>query len=193
LIEKREELKVVGEAGEGPAAISLIERAEPDIAVMEIALPRLSGIEVVRRVTRSGKRCRFLVLSDGDGPMHLRNAFAAGASAFVSKADPSDQLLRAIDAIRAGRRYVSPSASHHLAEVVAAGGEPETATDRLSSREREILQLIAEGLSTKEVATSLGISARTVETHRASLMHKLGIHKVSGLVRLAIREGLISA
>jgi DNA-binding NarL/FixJ family response regulator len=191
LMERREDLAVVGEADNGPSAVALIERLEPEIAVTDIALPRLSGIEVTRRLARSGMRCRFLVLSDDSGGTHLKQAFAAGAAAFVCKTDPSEHLLQAVDALKAGRRYVSPSSSHHLAEIVAAGESP-TPAERLSSREREIVQLIAEGLSSKEIATSLSISARTVESHRANVMQKLDIHKVPGLVRFAIREGLVS-
>ena len=118
----------------------------------------------------------------------------AGAAGFLSKADTSDELLRAIDTIHAGQRYVSPALAHHLVNLVAAGqADPErAATKPLTSREREVLQLVAEGLSSKEIAVSLGVSTRTVESHRAKLMEKLGIHKASALVRYAIREGLLN-
>lgn len=192
LMERRDDLRVVGEAEDGPAASRLIETLAPDLVVTEISLPHLSGIEVTRRAIRAGSRCRFLVLSSDDSGSHLQRALAAGAAAFVCKTDPSAQLLEAVDAVRVGRRYVSPSMAHHLVEIVASGNDAPAEGCRLSSREREVLQLVAEGLSSKEVASSLGISTRTVESHRASLMEKLDIHKVSGLVRYAIREGLVS-
>jgi len=193
LMEKRGDLTVVGEAEDGPTASALIEKLAPDLVVTEIALPRLSGIEVTRRVVRAGSRCRFLILSSDDGGSGLQQAISAGASGFVCKSDPSEQLLQAVDVVSSGRSYVSPSVAHYLVEIVASGNESQAGPHCLSSREREVLQLVAEGLSSKEIATSLGISTRTVESHRANLMEKLDIHKISGLVRYAIREGLVSA
>jgi DNA-binding NarL/FixJ family response regulator len=193
LIEKREDLCVAGEAADGSSVPDLVEDLDPDLVVTEIALPHLSGIEVIRRVLRSGGRARFLILASQAGRSQVEQALAAGASAFVCKSDPARELFQAIDAVRAGHSYVSPTLTHHLVDLVARGrGQTERQNGDLTSREREILQLIAEGLSSKETASELGISIRTVESHRANLMEKLGIHKISGLVRFAIREGLLS-
>jgi DNA-binding NarL/FixJ family response regulator len=192
LIQKRADLCVVGEASEGSCVADLVAELEPDMVVTEIALPRLSGIDVTRRVVGGSFRPRVLILTSQTGKAHVEQALAAGASGFVCKSDPADELYKAIDAVRSGHSYVSPTIAHHLVDLVAKGRQPAGANSELTGREREILQLIAEGLSSKETATALGISIRTVETHRANLMQKLGIHKVSGLVRFAIREGLLN-
>ncbi|MGH0030367.1 MAG: response regulator [Myxococcota bacterium] len=193
LIQKRTRFEIVGEAADGPTALTQIPELKPDIVLLDAALPRLSGIEVTRRLARCGSVPRVLVLSAQGGGPALKQALAAGAAGCLSKADPSEELIEGIEAVAAGRRYVSPSLAHHLIEIVASDDAcDEGGAGNLTSREREILQLVAEGLSSKEIASSLNISTRTVESHRARVMEKLGIHKVSGLVRYAIREGLLS-
>lgn len=193
LIETRGDCSVVAEASDGPETIDLIEKHAPDLVITESSLPRLSGVEVTRRCIRNGSRSRFLFLSTHDGRRHVEQAFHAGAAGYVCKGDPATELLRAIDAVRGERTYLSPTVAAHLVDVVIGrNGSPESDDADLTSREREVLQLVAEGMSSKEIASSLGVSTRTVESHRSNLMDKLGIHKVSGLVRYAIREGLLS-
>lgn len=193
MIDKHPGFEVVGEAADGASAVELVEKLKPDIVLLESTLPRLSGIEVVRRLVRGGSVSRFLILSGQDAGSALKQALAAGAAGFLCKSDACEQLFQGIEAVAAGRRFVSPSMAHHLVEIVASGdSDMRGEGGRLTSREREILQLVAEGMSSKEVASSLRISTRTVESHRAKVMEKLGIHKVSGLVRYAIREGLLS-
>ena len=193
LIERRGDLYVVGEASDGQEALELALRIKPDILISELCLPKLSGVEVAHRIHRTHTHTRVLILSAAPGRGQVREALRAGASGFVSKSDGSSELLQAIDALREDRSYLSPTVSRHVVEALT-GGESGIRTGgltQLTSREREVLQLIAEGLSSKEIADSLELSTRTVETHRSHIMEKLGIHKVSSLVRFAIREGLV--
>ena len=194
LIENEEGLYVGGEATEGDEALEMAERLKPNGLVTEVTLPRLSGIELTRRVVASGAPTRVLILSDQEGPFQVKEALRSGASGYVSKRDSGDELIRAIDALRKGQSYISPSVSQKIVDGLTRGddaAEADSPLERLTSRERQVLQLVAEGLSSKEIAAHLDVSTRTVESHRGHLMDKLGIHKVSGLVRLAIREGLI--
>lgn len=193
LLETRDDFAVSAEADDGASALTLVQDLKPDVVVTEVALPRLSGIDLIRRLKRAGCMSQFLILSSHAGSSILQQALAAGAAGFVCKSDTAKELVQAIDAVAAGQRYVSPSIAHHLVDLVAAGPTPPgTDARHLTSREREVLQLVAEGLSSKEIAASLGVSTRTVESHRANVMEKLGIHKVSALVRYAIREGLLN-
>jgi DNA-binding NarL/FixJ family response regulator len=158
---------------------------------MDIWLPRLSGIEATRKITHDN-RSRVLIVSQHDSWSYVEEALKAGASGYLVKTSSGAQLFTALRAVRAGKSYLSPDIAGRVVDAVVrpdrGSGSPVGA---LSGREREVLQLIGEGLSSKEIADSLGVSARTVEAHRASVMHKVGIHKVAGLVRFAIREGLI--
>jgi DNA-binding NarL/FixJ family response regulator len=191
LIEATDDFEVVAEASDGVAAVEVVERHRPDIVVMDIWLPRLSGIEATRKIALGG-RTRVLILSQHDSWNYVEEALRAGAAGYLVKTSSGSALLIALRAIRAGKRYLSPDIAGRVVDALVrperGSGSPVAA---LSGREREVLQLIGEGLSSKEMAGSLGLSARTVEAHRASVMHKLGIHKVAGLVRFAIREGII--
>ena len=191
LIEATDDFEVVAEASDGATAVEVVERHRPDIVVMDIWLPRLSGIEATRKIVLGG-RTRVLILSQHDSWSYVEDALKAGASGYLVKTSSGSTLLTALRAIRAGKTYLSPDIAGRVVDAVVrperGSGSP-AAT--LSGREREVLQLISEGLSSKEIGVSLHVSSRTVEAHRGSVMHKLGIHKVAGLVRFAIREGLI--
>ena len=188
-----DDLKVVGEAQDGREAIEAAERLRPDVIVMDIWLPRLSGLAATEEIVKADRGARILILSVHEGRSFVEDAFRAGALGYVVKTGPVKELIEAIDAVRQGRSYLSPAITEH---VVGAIRDPrDSATNglgALSSREREVLQRIAEGLASKEIAADLHLSRRTVETHRANLMRKLGAHKASSLVRIAIREGLVS-
>lgn len=192
IIESQGSAKVVAETGDGREAVELAREHRPDIAVLDLWMPRLSGEAAARQIVESGCGTRVLILSMHEDSKPVRGAFRAGALGYVVKSAASSELLDAIAALRAGRTYVSPSVAHHL--VSALDEEPSAPSPLLSltDREREVLQLIAEGLSTKEVATQLGVSTKTADSHRTSLMRKLGVHKASELVRIAIREGVIA-
>ena len=185
-------LNVVAEAADGLEALQKALELRPEVVLSEIALPRLSGLELARRLATSGSRSRVLILSGSEGRSQVHEAMRAGAAGYLTKSGSASDLIEAIEAVRAGRGYLSSSVARHVVDVIARQerGACSSASE-LTGREREVLQLVAEGLSSKEIACALSISTRTVESHRAKLMEKLGIHRVSGLVRLAIREGLI--
>lgn len=192
LVDREEELSVVAEASDGRQALEIALRLQPDIVITELSTPRLSGIEVIRRLRQELPQVRLIVLSGHEGRNQVEQALRAGAVGYVCKSGSAKELMLAIDTVRNGRSYVSPVVAQHLVSALSGKGGSDPAYEELTSREREILQLIAEGLSSKEIATELSVSTRTVESHRANVMEKLGIHKVSGLVRFAIREGFLS-
>jgi two-component system, NarL family, response regulator NreC len=192
LIDRAGGYEIVCQASDGEEALACIETHAPDVVILEFTLPQVTGTEVVRRAKQRGSRARFLFLSDRDRRQDVEEALQTGADGYVVKRDSADDLFTAIERVSRGQIHLSPSVTNHLVEMalhrddVAQGG-----LSQLSSREREVLRMIAEGLSNKEIAAALRLSVRTIDSHRASMMEKLGIHKVSGLVRYAIREGLL--
>jgi DNA-binding NarL/FixJ family response regulator len=192
LLETRDDLEVVGEAADGEEAVALVLEKKPDIALMDIWMPRLSGIDATRRIGKRGVDTKVLVLSMHAGRSYVEEVLRAGAAGYVVKNAAAEDLLEAIDAVRDGASYLSPVITQQVVDAIARpeDGAPQ-GLSALTDREREVLQLIAEGLSSKEIAGVLGVSLKTVDSHRSNLMDKLDIHKVSGLVRFAIRSGLI--
>jgi DNA-binding NarL/FixJ family response regulator len=194
IIETRPDLRVVAEADEGQEAIRAALEHRPDIAVIDLWMPGLGGIEAARRIVEEGSGTRVIILSMHEDWSRVRDALQSGAVGYVVKSAASEQLLEAIDAVREGRSFLSPAVSHHVMRAVRHPGAPQVGSpiELLSCREREVLQLVAEGLSAKEIAARLGLSAKTAEAHRGKLMAKLGIRRSSMLVRFAIREGLVA-
>lgn len=193
ILESRPGIEVVGEAGDGVAALEWIRSAEPDVALVDISMPRLSGIEVIRQLAKEALDTRAIVLSAHETHAHVAQALKAGAVGYVVKGDGASELFEAVEAVRAGKSYLSPTIAHGVVQAMTRGGDVRTsATSSLTDRELEVLRHIAEGLSSKEIASALGVSAKTVDTHRANLMSKLKVRKVSRLVRVAIQEGLVS-
>jgi DNA-binding NarL/FixJ family response regulator len=188
LLEATGRLDVVGLASDGLEAVEMASRLQPRVVVMDIWMPRLSGIEATRRIHASGGRSRVLIFSVHESQRYVEQAMRAGASGYVVKTAEPTELIQAIDAVVAGRTYISPAIAQQLVAAFSGG----SAASALTSREMEVLRLIAEGPSSKEIAAQLGVSVRTVDSHRARLMQKLGIRKATGLVRFAIREGLIA-
>lgn len=190
LLEKSPSLSVVGEAGDGPGAVKKVQELAPDIVLMDISLPNLNGIEATRRILALRPQVKVIVLSMHSDPRFVREALKAGASGYLLKDSAFEELLAAVAAVAAGQDYLSPAIAH----IVVAGCvlSVAAAASVLSSREREVLQLLAEGRSTKQIALHLGLSAKTVETHRMQVMKKLDIHSIAGLTRFAIREGLVA-
>ncbi len=194
LLDNRNDIHVVGEASDGEEVLHVVGQELPDVVVMDISMPKLSGIDATRRITESGSRAKILVLSMHESPGYVEEVLRAGASGYLLKDSASEELVQAIDAIRAGDSYLSPSITQQVVDALAHPADrPSSAVSVLSERERQVLTLIAEGLSSKEIARDLGVSLKTIESHRANLMDKLEIHKVSGLVRFAIRVGLVTA
>ena len=191
LFEKLNGCEVVGEAADGEEALVCVQTQQIDLVVLEMDLPVVAGPEVVRRAKAEGSSARFLFLTSRDGKRDVEEAFQAGANGFACKTDSVADLIAAFETVRRGQTYLSPNATRHLVEIAIGNHAPEMGRCGLTPRELEILQLIAEGLSSKEIADKLHVSARTVDSHRANMMEKLEIRKVSKLVRYAIREGLL--
>ena len=194
ILESHRGFQVVAEVGDGREAVRAAGEKKPDVVLIELHLPRLSGLEAIRYIRKENDAVRCIVVSAHGGQGQVKEALLAGATGYVPKSSPSKELVDAIESVRSGRPYLAPTVAEHVVKAITSM-QPGFAGDKadLTCREREVLQLITEGLSTKEIATDLGISVKTVQTHRASLMHKTGIHKASSLVRYAIREGLVSA
>lgn len=192
ILEANADTTVVGEVSDGREAVEAVKRLSPDVVIMEICLPRLSGIGATDEFRKSSPNTRILILSAHPELRFVREALRAGASGYLVKSESSKALIKALGIVHGGGRYISPEAAAGLMDLAM---DPEGANTgplgELTSREREILQRLAEGLSAKEVAGDLGISMRTAESHRANLMRKLGVHKTAELVRIAFREGLL--
>jgi DNA-binding NarL/FixJ family response regulator len=194
LVESLDGVTVVAETGDGREALELIERHRPDVVLLDITLPGLNGLEIAERTSRSCPSTRIVILSVHASEAYVAQALRAGVAAYLLKDAAATELSLALRAVVRGETYLSPSISKQVVEGFLRN--PDLAPGLLSgltARQREILQLVAEGRSTKEIAALLDISVKTVETHRTQLMERLGIHDVPGLVRLAIREGLISS
>ncbi len=194
LLEVRQDFTVVGEASDGEEAVAVVMEKQPDVVLMDINMPKLSGIDATRQLEKAGCRSKILVLSMHENRAYVEEVLRAGASGYVVKNSASKDVHAAIDAVYSGASYLSPAITQQIVDAIARpedSGEPRISM--LTEREREVLELITEGLSSKEIASDLGVSLRTIDSHRSNLMEKLDIHKVSGLVRFAIRAGLIEA
>jgi DNA-binding NarL/FixJ family response regulator len=194
LVETLEGVEVVAETGDGVDALALIEKHRPDVVLMDITMPRLSGLEATARITREHPDVHVIVLSMHASEEYVWQALRAGAAGYVLKDAGLAELNLAIRAAARGEKYLSPTMSRHVVDGYVRGLTPELSPlERLTSRQREILQLVAEGLTTKEIAEKLHLAVKTVETHRGQLMSRLDIHDIAGLVRYAIRVGLITS
>jgi DNA-binding NarL/FixJ family response regulator len=193
VIEAGGDFTVVAEARDGREAVALTREHRPDIAVIDLRMPGYSGEEATRRIARRVRGTKVLVLSAHEEWERVRSALAAGALGYVVKSAAVSELVEALHALCEGRGYLSPALARQMVDATAPGGAPRSPLEQLTDREREVLALIAEGLSSKEIAAQLGHSPKTAESHRTSLMRKLGVHKTSALVRIAIREGLVIA
>ncbi len=192
ILEAQPGFKVVDEVPDGRAALAALERREADVVVLDLTMPGADGFEVLRRAKTIRPGLKVLVLTMHAGSEYVARAVREGADGYLLKDSAVQDLVAAIEAVMAGRRYFSPPVQRELAEILR-GGTGRGRAEPITGREREVLRLVAQGLSTKEIASRLEISARTVETHRANLMRKLGLHSVARLTQYAIREGLIDA
>jgi DNA-binding NarL/FixJ family response regulator len=187
-------LDVVAEASNGREAMEQIVQHRPDMVLMDISMPELNGVEATRRIIDQHPDVRVVVLSMHSDEEHVLRALRAGASAYVLKGSAPRELELAIDAVARGQIFLSPAISRHIMEIyLNRSAAKSSVLDQLTPRQREILQLIAEGHSSKQIAQMLDTSVKTIESHRASLMERLDIHDIAGLVRYAVRNGLVSS
>lgn len=186
---EREGFGVVGEAGDGQEAVLLAQELRPDVAVVDVAMPLMSGLEAIREIHRTCEGTRTILLTKRAEDASVREALRAGIRGYVLKSRASAELIRAIQEVTSDRAYLSPAVSEVFLRACRIGAD--TSPDPLTPRERQVLQFIAEGMRTREIAEHLVLSVKTVESHRTRLMAKLNIHQTAGLVRYAIRRGLI--
>lgn len=183
------DFEVVGEAGNGREAAELAEKLKPDLVLMDVQMPDLNGIEATRRMVASNSRIRVLVLSMHKEALYVREVLKAGARGYILKDAIDTELLSAMRSVARGDGYISPAVSGALlSDYREQSSNP---LDTLSTREREVLQLIAEGKTNKEVATKLNLSVYTVDSHRGKIMEKLNLHSAGELVRFAMKNGLV--
>lgn len=198
LLEALPGLEIVGEVSDGRSALDLVLKARPDVAFLDIAMPGLNGIEVAERAAREAPNTRVVMLSMHNTSNHVVRALRAGAAGYLLKDAAADELPVLLRAVMNGETYLSPAIAKHVVDgfLQRGSGEVDAAdnpVELLTPRQREILQLVAEGRSTKEVASLLSLSIKTVEAHRSQIMDRLDIHDLPGLVRFAIRTGLVAS
>lgn len=194
LLEKAEDIQVVGEASNGREAVDLVGNLGPDVLVMDIAMPRLDGIQAIEQVLDIKPDTKIVVLSMYSDKALVRQALKNGARGYLLKASVVEELLLAVRAASKGDIYLSPTVSRSMVDDLVAAPDEDVIADpfeQLTPREREVLQLIAEGHTNSAIAQQLGVSAKTVEKHRSGLMAKLEVHNLSGLIRAAIKHGLV--
>jgi len=190
LIEAQGDLEVIATVGDGREAVRVAHELRPDVVLMDLSMPELNGADATRAIREREPQCRVIVLSMYADREYVRRALRAGAAGYVVKRSAAKEVVEAIRAVHAGQRYLSPKVADVLIGDYAE--ERDDPLARLSAREREVLQLLAEGRTGAEIAQRLSLSQKTVETYRARLVEKLGIRDVAGLVRFAIQKGLVS-
>jgi two-component system response regulator NreC len=190
LLEKQG-FQVVSEASDGQEALRSVEKTQPEVAILDISMPVLNGVDAARELLKSSPKTRVILLTQHDEDQYVTEALRAGVRGYVLKSQAAEDLLHAIQEVCRGKVYLSPNISGAVVDAYLS--KTYVSPDPLSARERQVLQLVGEGKSTKDVAVHLGISVKTAESHRARLMKKLDIHETASLVRYAIRRGLIQA
>jgi DNA-binding NarL/FixJ family response regulator len=192
LIERKPEWEVCGEAADGRAAVVLAEKVQPDVAVVDFGMPELNGLETTRQIKRAVPACEVLLFTGTEDDKLVHQIFAAGARSYILKKDMTQHLVSAIEALSRHKHYFTGPISEVLfARYLDGAPAHDGGGSELTSREREIVQLLAEGKSNKQVAATLGISVKTVETHRAAIMRKLRCDSFADLVRYAIRQKMV--
>jgi DNA-binding NarL/FixJ family response regulator len=193
ILEDDPELTVVGEASNGADAIALVKKIDPDVVVMDMAMPEMSGLHATMEMIKQRPGTRVLILSMYSDEQYVRNALDAGAKGYILKSAIENDLTRAVKAVAAGEQYLAPELSSLLIRAIQTGSFEKSSDpyERLTQREKQVLQLIAHGKSNKEIAVMLDLSVNTVAVHRANLMSALGVHKTAELVLFAVKKGLV--
>jgi DNA-binding NarL/FixJ family response regulator len=193
MLRNESSLEIVGEARDGRQAVELVKELKPDLLLMDVSMPDMNGFDATQRVHELDSNIKVLILTMHDEEELVARCLEAGAAGYIIKDAPASQLLYAIEMVKKGERYLSPVV---LKQVVAGyvknSNVPQTSYDRLSPREREVLKLLAEGLSVKEIATRLNLSVKTVDVHKTNLMKKIDVHDRTELIKYAIRQKLIA-
>ncbi len=192
LLQNFEGIQVVGEAADGRQVLRLVETLKPDIVLMDISMPELNGLEATARIAKDFPQVRVMILSMHANEEYARRAIRAGAQGYLLKRASTAELELAVRAVARGEPYLTPAISRHLLADFARQASPASPLDQLSPRQREVLQLIAEGNSRKEIAEKLSISPKSFDVYRGEIMEQLGIDDTAGLVRFAIQNGLVS-
>jgi DNA-binding NarL/FixJ family response regulator len=191
------EYELVGESGDGKETLELVEKLKPDITVLDISMPTMNGIDVARRLRKYVPETSIIILSRHDNELYVKQLLEYGVKGYVLKDDAGDDLIRAVDEVSKGNIYLSPKLTTYFvqdyihSEKTISDAVRESPLSKLSAREREVLKLIAEGNSSKEIASILRISPKTVKVHRANIMNNLDIHNIAELVTYAIKNGLV--
>ena len=188
---ERQGFQVVCEVSDGQEAIRSVEKTQPDVAIIDISMPILNGVDAARELKKSSPKTKVILLTQHEEDQYVTEALRAGVKGYVLKGQAADDLVYAIQEVCRGSVYLSPHISRAVVDAYLS--KTYVSNDPLSGRERQVLQLVSEGKSTKDIAVHLGISVKTAESHRARLMKKLDIHETASLVRYAIRRGLIQA
>jgi DNA-binding NarL/FixJ family response regulator len=189
VLAREPDIQVVGEAADGRDALRVVETAKPDVAVLDLSMPLLNGLDVARQLVAQERGPRAILITMHAEDRYVLDALRAGVRGYVLKKQAAADLVRAIREVAEGRVYLSPGVGAAVADAIRTGGP--ASDERLTPREREVLQLVAEGKTTKEIAAILGVSVKTADAHRTHLMQKLDIHDIAGLTRCALRLGLI--
>jgi DNA-binding NarL/FixJ family response regulator len=186
-------LEIVGEARDGRQAVEQVKHLKPDLLLMDVSMPDMNGFDATRQVHKYDPTVKVLILTMHDEEELVARCLEAGAAGYIIKDAPASQLLYAIEMVQKGERYLSPVVLKKVMETyVKHTNRPQTSYDRLSPREREVLKLLAEGLSVKEIATRLDLSVKTVDAHKTNLMKKIGVHDRAELIKYAIQKKLIA-
>ena len=195
ILEAQPDWKVVGEAADGRQTVSMVKELRPDIVVLDVSMPALNGLDATRQIVKERPDTKVLILTMHQADPLIREVLEAGAKGYLLKSDASRDLVSAVEAVRHNKNFFTSYVTQVILDTYLDGDtSPEASSgDRLTSREREIIQLLAEGKSSKETAVALGISTKTAETHRANIMRKLDFHCVADVVRYAIRNNIIQA
>lgn len=193
LLEEEPDVTIVGEASDGLQAVELTEKFKPNVLILDIMMPGLNGLEVLSQVKERSSSTRCIVLSMQSADVYVVEALKAGAIGYVLKETGPSELLKAIQQVMEGQRYLSPRLSDRLIDVLIQNAEkaPADPYQTLTNREREVLQMVSEGLSNVEIAKRLSISPRTAELHRGRMMNKLGLHNQTELIRYALKRGIL--
>lgn len=196
LLQAQPDWEICGEAGDGREALEKVQKLKPDVVILDIGMPSLNGLEATRQILKIYPQTRILILTLHDSDQVVREVLNAGARGFLLKSDAARDLVAAVEALRRDKTYFTSKVAAMVLEGFLKQGTPAAmatspARGRLTPREREIVQLLAEGKSTKEVAVALGLSVKTAETHRSNIMRKLELHSVSDLVLYAVRNNIV--